>query len=152
MEGPDALIQALREEDRRLRDLLGRFPAAACERQANGLPSCKETLADIAFWDACAVRIFRDRLAGRRTAPPPEVLAQQNREQMQHVRGLAFEEVLNSYADATGDLIDFLQACWDKLKPKYRRQFTLPLRHRRHHRELLESLLAEIGDRAAAHG
>lgn len=153
MSGPEALVQALHEEDRRLRDLLGRFPAAASEvRGVAGAPSLKETLADIAFWDGCAVRIFRDRLAGKKAAAAPEIFERQNRQELERVRGAPLEEVLGSYLAATRDLIEFLQICWDHLKPKYRRQFALPLRHRRFHRQLLESLLDELDGCAPARG
>lgn len=155
MSGPEALVQALREEDRRLRDLLVRFPTAAAEvRGAAGAPSVKETLADIAFWDGCAVRIFKDRLAGRKVAaaPVPEIYERQNRQELERVRGAPLEDVLGSYLAATKDLIEFLQGCWDHLKPKYQRQFALPLRHRRFHRQLLESLLDELDGCVPARG
>ncbi len=143
MDGPDALIEAILDEDSRLRDLLDRFPPGARDAPGGGgTLGPKETLAHLAFWDACAVRIFEGRLAGARGAPAAEELEAQNREELRRVCALPFAEVLRSYGEATLGLTRFLRDRWGDLKPKYRRDFWLPVRHRRGHRELLEGLLA----------
>jgi len=57
------------------------------------------------------------------------------------VRALPFEEVIELYHQATRELVGFLRIRWPDLSAKQRQDFQVPLKHRRHHRLLLERAL-----------
>jgi len=144
MDQPEALIAALAEEDRRLREFLERCPIEWRERQGpSGALSLKETLGHLAFWDAFAVRFFEGKLAGQAIAAESDLdFEKRNTQELKRLRALAYEEALALYRDATLEMVRFLRARWRDLSDKERLDFQTPLRHRRHHRLLLERALA----------
>lgn len=143
MNRPDQLISAILEEDRLLRRRLEQCPEVLREvRESGGLLSFKDTLGHLAFWDSFAVRFFTRKLDGTvENDSPPLNFEQRNRQELKRVRQLSFAEVMKLYGEATRDLITFLNSRWHELSDKQRRDLHLPLKHRRHHRLLLEKTL-----------
>jgi len=148
MNRPDELISAIVEEDRLLLSRLEQCPDAFLEmRGSGGLLSFKDTLGHLAFWDSFAVRFFTRKLDSTvENDSPPLNFEQRNRQELQRVRQLSFTEVMKLYGKATRDLITFLNSRWHELSEKQRRDLFLPLKHRRHHRLLLEKTLGSQQD------
>ena len=132
----DALIKAIKEEDRLLRQYLTLLPRHARDEPGpEGALSFKETLGHIAFWDDFTVEFFQCKLD--RTAcelPPPVSFEERSRQAMRRLGPMPFGEVLARYLESTGALIAFLVAHWDKLTEREKHDFWVPLKHRRHHR------------------
>ncbi len=139
MNQPDSLITALADEDRRLRRLLDECPPGRRElRGINGGLSFKETLGHLAFWDSFAVKFFTSRLEPAvEGVCPPVNFEKLSRQDLDRVRQLPFDEVLEFYTGATRCLETFLRDYWDRLSAREREDFMVPLKHRRHHRLLL---------------
>ncbi len=132
------------EEDRRLRELILRFPAELRERPGEGkLLGLKQTLAHLAQWDGFTVRFFAAKIAG---APlPPDSFSRfetEKVEERERLCRLPFGRVLTAYARATEEMLSFLRRHWLVLTERERGDFRIPLRHRAHHRELLARSLA----------
>jgi hypothetical protein len=147
----NALVVALREEDRLLRRLVARLPRAARELHGtDGTLSCKETLGHIAFWDDFTVDFFQHKLDIDACAlPPPVEIEERSREALSRIRCLPFGEVLARYLESTGALIAFLDARWSSLSERERHDFWVTLKHRRHHRLCLaQALRLEDGNAA----
>jgi len=137
------LAEALRKEDRELRHFLAICPRILRDRAGlDGSLSVKDTLAHIAFWDDFTVRFFRRKLdAGSFPAPAPEDFEEQDARALFRMSRLPFGEVLARYLEATGSLLDFIVECWSELTEKDMHNFWIPLKHRRHHRLILERML-----------
>ncbi len=146
------LVDAIKEEDRLLRQFLTNLPRP--ERESHGSEGClsfKETLGHIAFWDDFTVQFFQCKLDTASCAlPPPVQFEERSREALRHIRPLPFGEVLARYLESTGGLIAFLTEHWDELTEREKYDFWVPLKHRRHHRiSLAQSLgLDEISSLA----
>jgi len=145
MEKLDRLVGAIQEEDRRLRELLPQFPPDRREKAGTGgTLSVKETLGHLAFWDSFAVLFFERKLRGDRTDDGGAIdFEQRNRQEIKRLRSLPWLDVLERYDDATLRLAQFLRAHWADLSDRERNDFATPLRHRRHHRLLLQRTLGE---------
>jgi len=143
MERPDTLIAAILEEDRLLRERLDLCPDQLREvKGSGGTLSLKDTLGHLAFWDSFAVQFFNRKLDGVDAGQTRRVnFEQRNREELQRIRELPFDEVFALYRTATRNLISFLRNRWHELSVQQRRDIRLPLKHRRHHRLLLDSAL-----------
>lgn len=146
MYSPETLIAAYADEDRRLQEVVRQYPVAkrgdALRRE--GL-SLIQTLGHLAFWDVYAVRFYEARIEDR--AVPPLTFAEfesRNRHELQRLYGLPFEQVREAYLAATRDLLAFLHRHWDDLDEQERTNFTIPLKHRRHHRHLLQEHLQAL--------
>jgi hypothetical protein len=141
MDRPDALIADIVEEDRLLRERLERCPATWRERPGSGGSlSFKDTLGHLAFWDSFAVQFFNRKLDGiGQEYAQPVNFEERNREEMRRIRQLPFAEVHELYQEATSNLISFLRNRWHDMSAQQRRDIRLPLKHRRHHRLLLEN-------------
>ena len=135
----EALIESIVEEDRRLRTLVDRLSPEARERaESTGTTSAKETLGHLAFWDGFTVRFFEDRLSDRRTGSGLADFEARDRQERKRLRGCPFTEVLTTYDEATAGLVAFLREHWQALSDREHADLITPLRHRRHHRLLLE--------------
>lgn len=147
MDRPDTLIAALVEEDRLLRQLMDECPVSLRDvRGPGGTLSLKETLGHLAFWDTFAVGFFLSKLDASSEKPTPPVnFEQRSREELKRMHKLPFGEILDLYGGATQGLVDFLRGHWHELSPKQRGDFSVPLKHRRHHRLLLAKALAALG-------
>lgn len=144
MNSATSLIAAFAEEDRLLLELIRRCPEGARELAgpAGGL-SLKETLGHLAFWDSFAVTFFREKLAGGDPSTVSDVdFEARNRQEMKRLRALPFDESLARYREATAALTGFLSRHWRDLSESEREDFLVPLKHRRHHRLMLERTLA----------
>lgn len=142
MDRLEALIASIVEEDRRLRALVERLPPEARERAESGAAtSAKETLGHLAFWDGFTVRFFEDRLSDRRTSSGLADFEARDRQERKRLRGCPFTEVLATYEAATADLVAFLRTRWNALSDREHSDLMTPLRHRRHHRMLLDRAL-----------
>ncbi len=142
MDRLEALIASVVEEDRRLRALVERLPPEARERAGpTGTMSAKETLGHLAFWDGFTVRFFEDRLSDRRTGSGLADFEARDRQERKRLRGRPFAEVLAIYDEATAHLVAFLREHWQALSDREHGDLLTPLRHRRHHRLLLERAL-----------
>jgi hypothetical protein len=156
MERPDHLVAAILEEDRLFRALLSRCPVAWREqRELVGALSLKETVGHLAFWDTFAVQFFSRKLDQAEQGPfTQRDFEQRNRDELQAMRELPYDDVVARYERATRLLLEFLRGRWHELSVKERRDFSLPLKHRRHHRLLLakalEPHLAEAERRSQA--
>lgn len=146
------LIEALQEEDRLLRLLLGHFPPALRETalDAEGM-SFKDTLGHLAFWDDFTVHFFLSKLDPVSCAvPPPSDFEEASRRARETMGALPFGEVLARYLEATGAMLAFLKERWGQMSEKEQSDFWIPLKHRRQHRlgleETLERMLAGEGD------
>ncbi len=137
------------DEDRLLRHRLSECPRAFRERRGpDGALSFKETLAHIAFWEDFTVNFFSRKtdLRSRQLAPPVE-FEKMNRQALDEFNRLPFGEVLGRYLEAFGAMMDFLRAHWVDLTEKERKDFWIPLKHRRQHRlELFRNLDAMMRD------
>jgi len=97
--------------------------------------SFKETLGHIAFWDDFTIRFFQEKLDRTTLDPlPPVNFEERSRDALRKMAALPFGEVLARYLEATGTLIEFLQANWNALSEREKYDFWVPLKHRRHHR------------------
>ncbi len=148
MDTPVNLIAAFADEDRRLLELAASCPPAWRERRGpGGTLSLKETLGHLAFWDAFAVEFFQRKLvAGAEEEDDAGALdfEQRNQQEMHRLAALPYEKVLARYQAATAAITAFLNRRWPDLSEKERTDFLVPLRHRRHHRLLLERALAAV--------
>jgi len=134
----ETLIAAYADEDRRLQEVVRRYPPAhrSDRLRQEGL-SLIQTLGHLAFWDVYAVRFYEARLEDRAVAPMTFAdFESRNRHELQRLYGLPFEQVREAYLAATRDLLDFLGRHWDDLDEQERTNFTIPRKHRRHHRHL----------------
>jgi hypothetical protein len=146
MDRPDSFVTAILEEDRRLRALLDRCPDELRERSGSrGVLGCKETLGHLAFWDGFAVRFFLWKL-GRSDEEfdVPFNFEERSQAEVERTRQLPFAEVIHSYTQSTHRVIAFLQEHWLDLSSQERADWTISLRHRRHHRLLLQRSLAPV--------
>ena len=137
------LADALLEEDRILRRRLATLaPELRGCRGLDGTLSFQETLGHLAYWDAFAVGFFSAKLDPDGPQPrPPADFARQSEEAIARAAELPFTDVLANYLEATGALVGFISRHWDRLTEKQQRDFWVPLKHRRHHRQtLFESL------------
>ncbi len=143
MEHPEELVAAIMEEDRLLRQRVTQCPEHLRETHgAGGSLSLKDTLGHLAFWDSYAVSFFTRKLDGPiENDAPPVNFEQRSREELRRVRTMPFPEVVELYGLATRDLVHFLRTRWHDLSEKQRLDFSLPLKHRRHHRLLLDKAL-----------
>ncbi len=145
MSNPRNIVATIVEEDRLLRDNLTRCPVRFREIPGpGGSLSFKETLGHLAFWDTFAVEFFTQKLDQSTPKPePPDDFEQRSRQELQRVRKLSFDKVLAYYSEATSRLLDFLEDFWGDLSEKQRRDFLVPVKHRRHHRlKLARALLS----------
>lgn len=147
MEDVVTLISAYAEEDRRLRGLVERFPATLRDtRGPDDRLSLKETLGHLAFWDDFAVRFHEASLRDGETENLSlEDFEVRNRQVLDLLRNDPYEDVLDSYLQATRMLQDFLRARWQDLDERARENFKIPLKHRRHHRRRLQETLEVFG-------
>ena len=152
MERLDRLVGALQDEDRQLRELLQRIPPDRREKAGpGGSLSVKETLGHLAFWDSFAVLFFECKLRGDETEAGGAIdFEQRNRQEIKRLRTLPWHDVLERYGDATLHLAQFLRSHWFELSDRERADFATPLRHRRHHRLLLERALSSWQPRPRA--
>lgn len=145
MDRLEALIASIVEEDRRLRALVDRLPPEVRERaESTGTASAKETLGHLAFWDGFTVRFFEDRLSDRRTGSGLADFEARDRQERKRLRGCPFAEVLATYDAATASLVAFLRDRWQALSDREHADLMTPLRHRRHHRLLLDRALGAV--------
>jgi hypothetical protein len=143
MDRLEALIASIVEEDRRLRALVDRLsPEARGRAELIGTRSAKETLGHLAFWDGFTVRFFEDRLSDRRTGSGLADFEARDRQERKRLRGCPFAEVLTTYDAATAGLVAFLRDHWQALSDREHADLMTPLRHRRHHRLLLDRALS----------
>jgi hypothetical protein len=146
MDSPEVLIASVLAEDRLLQRLLQQCAAEHRElRGPGGTLSFKETLGHLAFWDTFAVHFFLSKLSSVPGRPSfPADFEERSREELRRLRKLPFSEVLDSYQKATMALVEFLRGHWHELSAKERQDFDVPLRHRRHHRLLLDKALTAL--------
>ena len=146
MYSPETLIAAYADEDRRLQEVVRQYPPAnRCDKLRSEGLSLVQTLGHLAFWDIYAVRFYEARIEDR--AVPPLTFAEfesRNRHELQRLYDLPFEMVREAYLAATHDLLDFLRRHWDDLDEQEQTNFTIPLKHRRHHRHLLQEHLRSL--------
>lgn len=130
------LVDALKDEDRLLRKRLANCPRHLREaRGPDGALSFKETLGHIAYWDSFTVEFFTAKLdVGSCEPQAPVDFEGRSREALREMAGLPFGEILARYLEATGALVEFLKDNWERLSARERRDFWVPLKHRRHHR------------------
>ena len=145
MDGPSILITEIRREDELLRQLL---TACSAEQLEGSLPggalNPKEILGHIAFWDRFAVDFFEQKLdADTPTPQPPANFDRLSNEELERIRSESYTEVLDHYEVATAGLIAFLRLFWGRLSSTQQLDFSVPLKHRRHHRLLLERALGK---------
>lgn len=139
MDRLEALIGSIVDEDRRLRVFIEHLSPEDQESAApTGTMSAKEMLGHLAFWDGFTVRFFEDRLGDRRTGSGLADFEARDRQERKRLRGRPYAEVLAIYDDATAQLVDFLRGHWHALSDREHSDLLTPLRHRRHHRLLLE--------------
>jgi hypothetical protein len=144
MDAATNLLAAFADEDRLLMELIQRCRDEARElRGPGGGLSLKETLGHLAFWDSFAVGFFQHKLTGGDANDLSDIdFEKRNRQEMRRLRGLPFDEALALYREATASLAGFLSRHWRDLSERERADFLVPLKHRRHHRMLLEKALA----------
>ncbi len=158
MEPWQTLVEAYELEDRLLRRLVSSFPRQSRNEPGfEGSLSCHATLAHLAYWDGFTVDFFRSKLdPGRFPAQPPVDFEDRDRAALDSWAQLPFGEILARYLEAAAGLRDFLAAFWDRLSPREKQEFWIPLRHHRDHRLALERSLAAIEGRnrldTMAHG
>ncbi len=142
MDRLEALIASIVEEDRCLRALVGRLAPEVREcAESTRMTNAKETLGHLAFWDGFTVRFFEDRLNNRRTGSGLADFEARDRQERKRLRGCPFAEVLATYDEATTGLVAFLRHHWQDLSDREHADLITPLRHRRHHRLLLDRAL-----------
>lgn len=152
MEGPQTLIAAYADEDRQLQEVIRRFDPV----QRNALHCAEDltlvqTLGHLAFWDRYAVEFYEGRIAHRDVAPLTfDEFEARNRDELERLCGLPYERVRLAYVEATHRLLDFLRVHWEDLDDLERTNFTIPLKHRRHHRRLLLAVLEAAGSDSEA--
>ena len=152
MEPWQTLVDAYDLEDRLLRELVSSVPRPLRETPPAGGLSCKMVLAHLAFWDDFTVRFFECKVnPGSCARPAPGDFEAEDRLAIEAMALMPFGEILARYLEATGALRDFLKTRWDRLTPQQRRNFWVPLQHRRDHRFALARALAEVGGEAAQH-
>jgi hypothetical protein len=151
------LVDALREEDRALRRLLAAVaPADRAVRGTDGTLSFHETLAHLAVWDDFTVRFFRAKLDPQApVAETPEEFMRRSQTVVREAAARPFAETLALYQQATDALVAFVRHRWDALSERERRDFWVPVKHRRHHRAALIRALGgvpDVGDQEMASG
>lgn len=141
------LADALMEEDRILRQRLAALPPELRRRRGpEGTLSFQETLGHLAYWDAFTVDFFTAKLEGAGPGPrPPADFARESEAAIAEAARVPFADVLARYLDATGALVGFISRHWDELSEKEQQDFWVPLKHRRHHREVLFRWLDAAG-------
>ena len=142
-----SLADALLDEDRILRRRLATLSAESRSRRGpDGTLSFQETLGHLAYWDAFTVDFFTAKLdrAGPQPQPPAD-FARQSEAAIAKASELPFTDVLARYLVATGALVGFISRYWDELSEKEQKDFWVPLKHRRHHREALFKSLDAMG-------
>lgn len=151
------LADALLDEDQILRRRITSLPAELlAARGDEGTLSFQETLAHIACWDDFTVNFFRAKVDPDRPSPEsPGDFMSRSESIIAAAASLPFTDVLARYLEATGALVGFISRHWDELNEKERRDFWVPLKHRRHHRiALFRSLdmFGGAGDQARVSG
>ena len=151
MHSVEILIAAYAEEDRRLLELARQCPPARREeRLVDSRMSLLQTLGHLAFWDDYTVGFFEARCENRDVTPLTlQEFEDRNQNELNRLCGLPFEEALETYQAATRALVRFLREHWDDLTDKDRGNFSIPLKHRRHHRRKLRASLEAWRDDAA---
>lgn len=141
------LIAAYAEEDRRFMELVDAFPVSARDhRGSEDRLSLKQTLGHIAFWDDYATRFYDTRCHhGAPEALTPEQFEERNQQVLELVCSNPYEDVLQTYREATRMIAVFLREHWLDLDETSRENFKIPLKHRRHHRRRLQEVLEELG-------
>jgi len=141
------LIAAYADEDRRLMELVDRFPPSTRDvRGTDRRLSLKQALGHLAFWDDYAVRFYDSRCHDGDPQPlEPGEFEERNRQALELICNDPFADVLSSYRAATRALQLFLREHWQDLDDGSRENFKIPLKHRRHHRRRLQELLKELG-------
>lgn len=144
MEPWRTLVEAYAAEDRLLRELVASCPRELRDKAGDkGALSCKAVLAHLAYWDGFTVDFFRSKLDPTRfPAPPPLDFEDKDKKAQASWAALPFGEILARYLEASANLRDFLEEYWDRLSPKERHEFGVPLRHHQDHRLALELSLA----------
>ncbi|MFH1842564.1 MAG: hypothetical protein ABIF77_05105 [bacterium] len=152
MDRPDTLITALVDEDCLLRQLMAQWPPESRDVPGPGSNlSFKDTLGHLAFWDTFAVDFFTGKLGSSTEIPrQPVNFEEQSRLELERLRLLPFDEVLQFYSQATRGILDFLRENWAELSSRERLDFAVPLKHRRHHRLLLRKTLISLPPPAAS--
>jgi len=138
------LIEAYDMEYRLLRELVVGFPLHWRELPGpDDAPSCRATLAHLAFWMGFTVDFFRRRLdPGSMPAAPPLDFEDTERAALAEWDHLPFGEILARYLEASANLREFLAAFWISLNSRERHEFRIPLKHNRDHRLALARTLA----------
>ena len=133
------LADELLDEDRILRRRLATLSSELrSSRGPDGSLSFQETLGHLAYWDAFTVQFFTAKLDRGGPPPlPPADFARQSEEAIAGASELPFADVLARYLKATGALVGFISRHWDELSEKEQKDFWVPLKHRRHHRDAL---------------
>jgi len=146
------LIDALVDEDTRLRELAAAFPPEHRESTAPGFRmGLKATLAHLASWDDFTTTFFDAVCGGEGVVPPSfEAFVAGSHERELEICRAPFETVLDLYRRATGNLLGLLSRHWSDLDDTQRRNLFLPLRHRRHHRRQLAAVLEQVAPQADA--
>ncbi|MHB8080101.1 MAG: hypothetical protein ACYDIE_12705 [Candidatus Krumholzibacteriia bacterium] len=145
MDRLEALIAGIVEEDRRLRVFIDQLSPENRESAApTATMSAKEMLGHLAFWDGFTVRFFEDRLGDRRSGSGLADFEARDRQERKRLRGRPFAEVVAIYDEATAQLVAFLRGHWHALSDREHADLITPLRHRRHHRLLLERSFAAV--------
>lgn len=142
---PETLINALQDEDKKLRAHLADIPRSIRSKSGpDGGLSFKETLGHIAYWDNFTVEFFAAKLnVGSFEPAPPVDFEERSQDALKALVELPFGEVLARYLEATGALQDFVKTNWGKLSARERHDFWVPVKHRRHHRIGLEGAIRE---------
>ena len=138
----DVLIEALVDEDRRLRGIARDCPAEFRDISApgDGL-GLKETLAHLTCWDEFTVEYFDSICRGGARIPSFSEFVASSHDLMRDICSAPFQDVLEKYRAATRSLIDLLRVHWETMTDEQHNNLFLPLRHRRHHRRLLADFL-----------
>ncbi len=146
MSSVETLIALFADEDRRLRDLARSFPVPHRETPPeHSKLNLKQTLGHLAFWDRFTVEFFDARCHRREVdAITLGDFEKRNRAELERIYDMPFEHVYEIYNTATRKLQSFLREHWDELDDEARTNFNIPLKHRRHHRRLLEKALEEF--------
>ena len=144
MSSVQTLIAAFADEDRRLRELALTYPPEFRDvPPASGKLSLKQTLGHLAFWDRFTVKFFESRINNVDVdAPSLGEIEDRNREELARIYDMPYEQVLELYVHATSDIQNFLREHWASLDETEHGNFNIPLKHRRHHRRLLQKALA----------
>jgi hypothetical protein len=142
MQSPDMLINALVDEDCRMREIVQKFPPELRDvSPGDDKLGLKDTLAHISYWDEFTVRYFEALYSGRKIPTPSfQDFEASTAELQQKLKSAPFGDIMDNYLRATRKLLGMLRTHWDMMKPEEHRNLALPLRHRRHHRRLLMEL------------